>query len=98
MTKEFKPFQDKQSAVFHYSHKINEHFELLHQKQTDFHEVDIKRFETRQCVVFGLGISAIVMISVTLEECFKTLLKHHYFFNNLEQSPDLNLGNGGRPA
>jgi hypothetical protein len=91
MIENYDPFDDKNSAVEFYSQKVNKRFDFLQQKQTGFHEVDIKRFETRQCVVFELGISAIVMISVTLEECLKTLLKYHYFFNNLPQSPELNL-------
>lgn len=91
MTEIFNPFADKNSAIEFYSRKINERFNFLQYQQTDIHEVDIKRYEARQCVVFGLGISAIVMISVTLEECLKTLLKYHYFLNNLPQSPELNL-------
>lgn len=91
MDEEYSPFEDKLSAVLHYSQKISEHFHLLHYKQTGFHEVDIKRYEARQCVVFGLGISAIVMISVTLEECLKTLLKYHYFLANLKKTPDPDL-------
>jgi hypothetical protein len=91
MKKEFKSFKDKPSAVQYYSQKIDERFNFLCQKQTGFHEVDIKRFEARQCVVFVLGISAIVMIAVALEECLKTLLKYHYFFNNLERTAGLDL-------
>jgi hypothetical protein len=91
INEECNPFKDKLSAVQHYSRRIDERFDFLRQKQTGFHEVDIKRFEARQCVVFELGISAIVMISVTLEECLKTLLKRHYFYNNLEQTPGLDL-------
>jgi len=91
MIEDYNPFEDKNSAVEYYSQKVNERFNLLHQKQTGFHEIDIKRYETYQCVVFELGISAIVMISVTLEECLKTLLKYHYFFNNLPETPELNL-------
>jgi len=91
MNEEFKLFEDKESAVRFYSEKVVRRFDLLNQKETGFHEVDIKRFEVRQCVVFELGVSAIVMISVTLEECLKTLLKYHYFLNNLSQSPELDL-------
>jgi hypothetical protein len=91
MNEEFKPFEDRCSAMAHYSQRVNESFDFLRQKQTGFHEVDIKRWEARQCVVFELGISAIVMISVTLEECLKTLLKRHYFYNNLEETPGLDL-------
>ncbi len=91
MNEYFNPFNDKNSAIEFYSKNINERFNFLQYKQTGIHEVDIKRFEARQCVVFGLGISAIVMISVTLEECLKTLLKYHYFLNNLPQSPEFDL-------
>jgi hypothetical protein len=35
---------------------------------------------------------------VALEECLKTLLKNHYFFNNLEQTPDLNLEKWGEAS
>lgn len=98
MHEEYKPFEDEASAVRHYSQRINERFDFLHHKETHFHEVDIKRFEARECVVFGIGIAAIVMISVALEECLKTLLKYHYFFKNLEQTPDLDLEKWGKTS
>lgn len=91
MTEDYIPFDDKNSAVEFYSQKVSERFNFLQQRQTGFHEVDIKRFETRQCVVFELGVSAIIMISVTLEECLKTLLKYHHFFKKLPKSADLDL-------
>lgn len=98
MQEEYKPFDDEASAVRYYSQRINDRFDFLRQKQTGFHEVDIKRFEARQCVVFELGISAIVMISVTLEECLKTLLEYHYFYSNLEQTPGLDLAQWGKTS
>lgn len=98
MNEEFNPFEDKQSAVLYYSNKVNERFHFLHQKQTGFHEVDIKRYEARQCAMFELGISAIVMICVTLEECLKTLLKYRYFLGNLKQTPDPDLAEWERTS
>ncbi|MFC1806374.1 hypothetical protein ACFL09_05270 [Planctomycetota bacterium] len=88
---EYNPFPDIPSAVSFYTRKINASFPMLRQKQTGFHEVDVKRFEARQCVVFELGISAIVMSCVALEECLKTLLKYHYFFQNVETRPEVTL-------
>jgi hypothetical protein len=85
--KYYNPFRDKVDALLYYSQKINDNFDFLnHQNQTHFHEVDIKRYEARQCVVLGLGISAIVMVSVTLEECLKTLLKYHHFTRSIDKS------------
>lgn len=91
-SKDFRPFKDKEAAILRYSQKITSNFDFLnHQIQTGFHEVDIKRFEARQCVALELGISAIVMVSVALEECLKSLLKYHHFNLNIDKSKTAGL-------
>lgn len=85
-------FNNLDEAISKYSEQIKLSFEFLNnQHQTGFDEVDTKRFETRQCIVFNLGISAIVMTSVTLEECLKTLLKYHFMLKNHDEKVDSNL-------
>lgn len=96
--KQYNPFENIDSAIQSYSEKIKDNFSLLNQVQTGFHEVDIKRFETKQCVVFGLGISAIVMATVTLEETLKTLLKYHHFYGNFEKKEELVLEEWGKAS
>ncbi|MCJ7498169.1 MAG: hypothetical protein MUO78_08565 [candidate division Zixibacteria bacterium] len=89
----FNPFKDKVDALLYYSQKLNSSFDFLNQHtETGFHEVDIKRYEARQCVALGLGISAIIMVSVVLEECLKTLLKYHHFTQNIDKSAKPSLG------
>ena len=97
--KNFRRFNDKADAVLYYSQKIERDFDFLNQQiQTDFHEIDIKRYETRQCVALGLGISAIVMISVTLEECLKTFLKYHHFILKIDKSVEGGLEEWGKAS
>ncbi len=89
---EFTCFPDGDSAIKYYSEKLNKNFTFLnHQSETHFHEVDIKRWETRQCVTLGLGISAIAMVGIILEEFLKGLLKRHYLLPamNSSEKPDL---------
>jgi hypothetical protein len=87
-----RPFSSIKKATRYYAWKACRHYAFLNdQVQTGFDAIDIKRFETRQAVAFKLGISAIVMSSVALEECLKTLLKYHHFFLNLPDSPNLDL-------
>lgn len=82
----FNPFSSKESAIAGYAKKVEQHFALLtEQIQTRMPEVDIKRWEARQCVAFELGISAIVMTCVALEEFLKCLLKYNYFKNTLDR-------------
>jgi len=64
--------------------KLNEYF-LKCNRTTKFHDIDIKLWETRQALAFGLSITAIVMLGVTLEECLKTVLKND-FENKIRKS------------
>ncbi len=89
---EFVCFPDSASAIKHYSEKLSQNFSILnHHLQTHFQEVDIKRWEARQCVTFGLGISAIAMVGIILEEFLKALLKRHYLLPAMDSSEKPNL-------
>lgn len=57
--------------------KEHEYFLKCH-RTTKFHDIDIKLWETRRALACGLSLTAIVMLGVTLEECFKTVLKNDY--------------------
>lgn len=91
--KVFSPHKNVEDAVEHYSKKIKENFGFMNlQHQTGIDDVDIKRSETRICIVVGCGIAALVMVGVTLEEFLKTLLKYKFVSenrdNNIEPSLD----------
>jgi len=91
MSEKYNPFEDKSAAKEYYNKKIDERFDFICYEQTGFHELDIKRYEARQCVLFGLGISAIIMTAISLEECLKTILKYHFFFQKQKNASDFNL-------
>ena len=89
---DYIPYENVDKAIESFSTKIKDNFEFLNlQHQTGFHEVDIKRFETRICVVVQCGISAIVMVGVTLEEFLKCLLKNKFIVENRDESIEPSL-------
>ena len=89
---DYIPYESVEKAVESFSTKIKDNFEFLNlQHQTGFHEVDIKRFETRICVVVQCGISAIVMIGITLEEFLKCLLKNKFIADSRDESTEPSL-------
>jgi len=89
---DYIPYKNVEEAVKYFTDKITAGFSFLNlQHQTGFHEVDIKRFETRICVVIDCGISAIVMVGVTLEEFLKSLLKYKFISENRDESVEPTL-------
>ncbi len=89
---DYIPYKNVEEAINSFSKKIRNNFEFLNlQHQTGFHEVDIKRFETRICVCVECGISAIVMVGVTLEEFLKSLLKYKFISENRDDSVEPSL-------
>ena len=89
---DYIPYKNVEEAINSFSEKIKSNFDFLNlQHQTGFHEVDIKRFETRICVVMECGISAIVMVGVTLEEFLKCLLKNKFILENRDESVEPSL-------
>lgn len=89
---DYVPYKNVEEAVKSFSDKITASFDFLNlQHQTGFHEVDIKRFETKICVVVECGISAIVMVGVTLEEFLKCLLKNKFIAEKRDDSIEPSL-------
>lgn len=89
---DYVPYKNVEEAVKSFTNKITAGFDFLNlQHQTGFHEVDIKRFETRICVVVECGITAIVMVGVTLEEFLKSLLKYKFISENRDESVEPSL-------
>ena len=69
-------FGNVEEATEYYKKLITKnHKDLKDTRTTGFISIDVKLWETRQCLALGLGISTIVMASVTLEDCLKTLIK-----------------------
>lgn len=89
---EYIPYPNVEGAVKYFTEKVTANFEFLNlQTQTGIHEVDIKRYETRVCVAMNCGISAIVMVGVTLEEFLKSILKYKFISENRDESVEPSL-------
>lgn len=86
----FKLFKDLEEAKEHFIEYLENNFEFLnYQIQSDIHEVDINRFEIRKCIVFEMGITALTMLGITLEEFLKTLLKFNSFKYSFDENSNL---------
>ena len=70
----------------------NEYFLKCH-RTTQLHDIDIKLWETRRALAFGLSLTSIVMLGVTLEECLKTVLKNNYEQQIRKSQTEANLSN-----
>ncbi|MCB9207565.1 MAG: hypothetical protein H6611_09720 [Ignavibacteriales bacterium] len=97
---DFEPSLKQIIENFAKSLKNNEYTLKCH-RTTKFHDIDIKIWEARLALASGLTITSIIMISVSLEECFKIVLKsdseRKYHLENKKTNLE-NLGNASKMA